>query len=233
MKLPDTVEQELRELELIPPKDVSREWVMEKSRAFLRIMSYYRCAMMEIETKFRVLDQEHMLAYEWNPISSIKSRLKSLPSIEKKLIKRGLPVTLESMEHNLTDIAGVRVICPFPDDVYYLADTFLKQDDIVLLEKKDYIRNPKPNGYRSLHLVVEIPIFLTNEKRMMKAEIQLRTIAMDCWASLEHQLRYKKDLPFDERMGSELQECARLSADLDRRMDALRRDVQKLQENMP
>ena len=204
------------------------EWLREKSHTFMRAMSYYRCAMMEIETKFNVLNQEYMLAYDWNPISTIKTRLKTLPSIERKLQKKGLPMTLEAMEQNLTDIAGVRVICPFPDDVYRLAESFLLQDDIVLLEKKDYIRNPKPNGYRSLHLVVEIPIFLTKEKRMMKAEIQLRTIAMDCWASLEHQLRYKKDVPFTEEMGRELEECARLSADLDRRMDQLRSDVERI-----
>jgi len=203
-------------------------WVQDKMQEFMRAMSYYRCAMMEIETKFNVLNQEHMLTFDWNPISTIKTRLKTLPSIERKLQKKGLPMTLEAMEQNLTDIAGVRVICPFPDDVYRLADAFLMQDDIVLLEKKDYIKNPKPNGYRSLHLLIEIPIFLTKEKRMMKAEIQLRTIAMDCWASLEHQLRYKKDVPFTEAMGKELEACARLSADLDRRMDQLRSDVERI-----
>ena len=203
-------------------------WVQDKMQEFMRAMSYYRCAMMEIETKFNVLNQEHMLTFDWNPISTIKTRLKTLPSIERKLQKKGLPMTLEAMEQNLTDIAGVRVICPFPDDVYRLADAFLMQDDIVLLEKKDYIKNPKPNGYRSLHLLIEIPIFLTKEKRMMKAEIQLRTIAMDCWASLEHQLRYKKEISFTETMARELEECARLSAELDRRMDQLRSDVQKI-----
>lgn len=207
---------------------MSAVWLRDKMQEFMRAMSYYRCAMMEIETKFNVLNQEYMLTFDWNPISTIKTRLKTLPSIERKLQKKGLPMTLEAMEQNLTDIAGVRVICPFPDDVYRLAEAFLSQDDIVLLEKKDYIKNPKPNGYRSLHLLIEIPIFLTKEKRMMKAEIQLRTIAMDCWASLEHQLRYKKDVPFTEAMGKELEECARLSADLDRRMDQLRSDVERI-----
>lgn len=123
-------------------------------------------------------------------------------------------------------MAGVRVVCSFVDDVYLLADALLKQDDITLLEKKDYIANPKPNGYRSLHLIVTVPIFLEHEKRIMQVEIQLRTIAMDFWASLEHQLRYKKDFDFTEEMAKELQDCADLSAKLDARMDSLRESVE-------
>lgn len=201
------------------------EWIQRKSEEFLQLMSYYRCAMMEIETKFNVLNEEFSLAHDRNPISSIKTRLKSLPSIREKLERRGLSPSLASIEENLQDIAGVRVICSFPEDVYTLADALLKQDDIVLIEKKDYIRDPKPNGYRSLHMIVSIPIFLKNEKRMMKVEIQLRTIAMDVWASLEHQLRYKKNVEFTEDMVTELQICAELSADLDARMDTLRKRV--------
>lgn len=200
-------------------------WIQRKSEEFLQLMSYYRCAMMEIETKFNVLNEEFSLAHDRNPISSIKTRLKSLPSIREKLERRGLSPSLASIEENLQDIAGVRVICSFPEDVYTLADALLKQDDIVLIEKKDYIQNPKPNGYRSLHMIVSIPIFLKNEKRMMKVEIQLRTIAMDVWASLEHQLRYKKNVEFTEDMVTELQICAELSADLDARMDTLRKRV--------
>ena len=137
----------------------------------------------------------------------------------------GKPLTVESIEKELSDVAGVRVICSFPEDVQTLADALLKQDDIQLIERKDYISNPKPNGYRSLHLIVSVPIFLENEKRIMKVEIQLRTIAMDCWASLEHQLRYKKDFEFTDDMAAELSDCARLSAELDARMDALRQLV--------
>ena len=136
-----------------------------------------------------------------------------------------MELSANSVEENLNDIAGIRVICSFQEDVYTLADALLKQDDITLVKKKDYIANPKPNGYRSLHLIVAIPIFLAHEKRIMKVEIQLRTIAMDFWASLEHQLRYKKDVVFDEEMAEELQQCAVLSADLDARMDALRKKV--------
>jgi len=190
-----------------------------------KMMAYYRCAMMEIETKFNVLNEEFSLRYDRNPINSMRSRIKKLISIKEKLERRNLEFSLESMEENLNDIAGIRVICSFPEDVYLLSDALLNQDDIVLLEKKDYIQNPKPNGYRSLHLIVSVPIFLAHEKRSMKVEIQLRTIAMDFWASLEHQLRYKKDFPYTEEMIQELKYCADLSTELDDRMDALRKKL--------
>ncbi|MBE5921679.1 MAG: GTP pyrophosphokinase family protein [Lachnospiraceae bacterium] len=189
-----------------------------------RLMSYYRCAMLEIETKFRVLDEEYSLQHDRNPINSIKSRLKQMPSILEKLERKNLSMSIESIEENLNDIAGIRVVCSFIEDVYTLAKALLKQDDIVLIKAKDYIVNPKQNGYRSLHLIVAVPIFLQDEKRMMKVEIQLRTIAMDCWASLEHQLYYKKDISFTQQTAQELLECARLSVELDERMDKLRRE---------
>ncbi len=198
------------------------EALQAASQNYIHLMSYYRCAMMEVETKFNVLNEEFSLRYDRNPISSIKSRLKKPGSIQGKMRRRGLPMTVDAIEQNLNDIAGVRVVCSFLEDVYLLADALLKQDDVTLIEKKDYIENPKPNGYRSLHLIVSVPIFLANEKRMMRVEIQLRTIAMDFWASLEHQLRYKKDTEFTEEMMQELYNCAEISADLDVRMDALR-----------
>ncbi len=209
------------------PENNEFKQFQEMAKPFVKLMSYYRCAIMEIETKFKVLDEEYSLEYDRNPISSIKTRLKSVISIKDKLERRNFPLTAKSIEENLNDVAGIRVICSFPEDVYALADAFLKQDDITLIEMKDYIANPKPNGYRSLHLIVAIPIFLAHEKRIMRAEIQLRTIAMDFWATLEHQLRYKKDVDFTEAMASELYECAKLSADLDLRMENLRRNVSK------
>ena len=196
--------------------------VRAQLRAFAKLMAYYRCAMMKVETKFNVLNEEFSLRYDRNPISSIRTRLKTPPSIQEKLTRRGLDVTVDNIEAHLNDVAGVRVVCSFPEDVYTLARALLSQDDLVLLEKKDYIAHPKPNGYRSLHLIVAVPIFLAHEKRMMRVEIQLRTIAMDFWASLEHQLRYKKDVDFTEDMRKDLKFCAELSAELDRRMDALR-----------
>lgn len=201
------------------------ETVKQQSDDFMKLMTYYRCAIMEIETKFNVLNAEYSLEHDRNPISSIKSRLKQFSSIKEKLERKNLPYSLEAIEENLNDIAGVRVICSFPGDVYSLVDAFLKQDDITLIEMKDYIKKPKPNGYRSLHLIISIPIFLAHEKRNMKVEVQLRTIAMDFWASLEHQMKYKKDNVFTEEMMKELSDCAKISADLDERMDRLREDT--------
>lgn len=202
------------------------EWGKPIMQNFSKLMAYYRCALMEIETKFNVLNEEFSLRYDRNPINSIKTRLKSFQSMRDKLQRKGIDLTVNNIEENLNDVAGVRVICSFTDDVFMLAEALLKQDDITLVEAKDYINNPKPNGYRSLHLIVTVPIFLAHEKRLMKVEIQLRTIAMDSWASLEHQLRYKKDYAFDERMANELLRCAELSSELDARMDALRELVQ-------
>lgn len=203
-------------------------WSKGMLQKYNKLMAYYRCAIMEVETKFNVLNEEFSLRYDRNPINGIKSRLKRLDSIKEKLERRELPFTLETVEEHIHDVAGVRVVCSFVDDVYLLADALLKQDDITLLEKKDYIANPKPNGYRSLHLIVTVPIFLEHEKRIMQVEIQLRTIAMDFWASLEHQLRYKKDFDFTEHMAKELQDCADLSAQLDARMDLLREHVESI-----
>ncbi len=193
------------------------------SREMATLMTYYRCALMEVETKFKVLNEEYSLSHDHNPINSIKTRLKSLDSIEEKLAERGAPMTPDAIERELSDVAGVRVVCSFPEDVYDLAQALLKQDDIQLIRQKDYITHPKESGYRSLHMIVAVPIFLAQGKRMMTVEIQIRTIAMDFWASLEHQLRYKKDAEFTEEMAHELYECARISAALDLRMDALRK----------
>lgn len=189
---------------------------------FKRLMAYYRCAIKEVETKFRVLDEEYSLLNDRNPICSIRTRLKSVPSIIEKIHRRNLPLSFETLENELFDIAGIRVVCSFVQDVYKLCDALLSQDDIELLEMKDYIKNPKANGYRSLHLIIVVPIFLEKEKKPMKVEIQLRTIAMDCWATLEHQLRYKKGKEVDQEMHEALNHCARLAADLDDEMDALR-----------
>ena len=175
-----------------------------------RLMAYYRCAIMEVETKFNVLNVELSRGRESNPIETIKSRLKSPESIVEKLQRKNIPMDVASIEKNLFDIAGVRVICAFQEDIYMLADSLAKQDDV------------KDNGYRSLHLIVEIPIFLLNEKRFMKVEVQLRTIAMDFWASLEHKIRYKKNLQMYEEyseISDRLKQCADQSAALDNMMD--------------
>ena len=193
-----------------------------------QFFSYYRCAIMEIETKFRVLDEQFSLRGENDPIEFIQSRIKSYGSIMHKVSKLGIPHDLASIEEHLYDIAGIRVVCSFRADIYKLADCFLRQDDITLLERKDYIAHPKPNGYRSLHLIVEVPIFLENEKRPVKAEVQLRTLAMDFWASLEHKLRYKKDLPPETlaALADDLKACAEESAAWDEKMQSIRSMLQ-------
>lgn len=184
-------------------------------------MSYYRCAMMEVSTKFNVLNEELSLQYDRNPIETIKTRIKSVDSIVEKLRRQNYPLNLTNIEEKLNDIAGVRVICSFLSDIYQLADAFLRQDDIHLINRKDYIKEPKPNGYRSLHLIVETPIFLHDQKRMMKVEVQFRAISMDWWASLEHKIRYKKDIPEQKYVNKELFEYAEISAVLDARMEQL------------
>lgn len=198
-----------------------KERLQTYTAPYRELMSYYRCAMMEVSTKFNVLDEELSLQYDRNPIEAIKTRLKSPESIMDKLSRRGLPFSAESIEQNLNDIAGVRVICAYISDIYMLRDALLRQDDIVLLQEKDYIKNPKPNGYRSLHLIVETPIFLHDQKKQMRVEVQFRTMAMDWWASVEHKLRYKKPAA-PEEVNSELKECAEISDDLDKRLEKLR-----------
>ena len=198
--------------------DKTRQWF----ETYTKLMAYYRCAMMEIETKFNVLNEEFSLQLDRNPINGIKSRIKNPLSLREKLERKHLPVTIQNIEAHINDVAGVRVVCSFPEDVYTLANALLNQDDITLIEEKDYIKNPKPNGYRSLHLIVSVPIFLAHEKKSMRVEIQIRTIAMDFWASLEHQLRYKKDFEFTKEIEDELLYCATLSAELDSKMDKLK-----------
>lgn len=192
------------------------------------LMSCYRCAILEVETKFRVLNEQFSLQHERNPIDSIKTRLKSPESIINKLERKKLPITIASIENEIFDVAGVKIICSFIDDIYMLADCLLQQDDIRLIKKKDYIKTPKENGYRSLHLIVEIPIFLQNEKRWMKVEVQLRTIAMEFWANLEHRLRYKNNLSQDTltMISKELSECAEMSATLDSKMQNVRNIIE-------
>ena len=214
---------EARKDELIRRSLLSEEFlemIQKNKRPFDLLMSYYQCAVMEIETKFRVLNQEYSLEYDKNPIEGIKTRIKSYDSIVRKIRRKNIPMSLTAIEENIKDIAGARVICSFPEDIYELADSFLRQDDIVLIEKKDYIKNPKPSGYRSLHLIVQVPIFLQKNKKMVNVEVQFRTIAMDFWASLEHKLRYKKDIPADQaqQLQEELLACATQSAQLDNRM---------------
>lgn len=220
---------EARKDELIRRSLLSEEFlemIQKNKRPFDLLMSYYQCAVMEIETKFRVLNQEYSLEYDKNPIEGIKTRIKSYDSIVRKIRRKNIPMSLTAIEENIKDIAGVRVICSFPEDIYELADSFLRQDDIVLIEKKDYIKNPKPSGYRSLHLIVQVPIFLQKNKKMVNVEVQFRTIAMDFWASLEHKIYYKFEGNAPDYISRELRECAEMVSSLDDKMLSLNEAIQ-------
>ena len=206
------------------------EGLIEQANAFMELMMQYRCALMEVETKLNVLNAEFTMKNNRNPFESIKSRIKTPKSIIEKLKRKGYEISVKGIEENLEDVAGIRVICSFPDDIYATAKMLTDQDDIRVLEVKDYIINPKPNGYRSLHLILEVPIFLSNEKKNMKVEVQFRTIAMDFWASLEHKLKYKKNIENAEEISKELQRCAEASSQLDLRMQALRDRIEAERE---
>lgn len=195
------------------------------------LMMGYACAIKEINTKFEVLDTEFEVRYKRNPISSIETRLKSQTSILEKMARLGIAPSRENIENNLNDIAGIRVICSYIDDIYFLADALTKQDDIKLIKRKDYISNPKPNGYRSLHLIVSVPIFFAESSKEVKAEVQIRTIAMDFWASLEHQIKYKKNVKNADKVIAQLKECADEIAHVDETMQQIRVEMDKIQEN--
>lgn len=188
------------------PEDT--ENFFENGKPFLEMMMRYQSAIREVSTKFEILNMEMSVRNNRNPIETIKTRIKSPRSIVNKLKRRNFEISLNSVVENLNDVAGVRIICSFIDDIYYIADLFSKQDDVNVVQIKDYIKNPKPNGYRSLHMIVEIPVFFSNEKQFIKVEVQIRTMAMDFWASLEHHVKYKKDVENPEEIEKLLKECA-------------------------
>ena len=202
--------------------------IMEQTRPFAELMMRYKCAMLEVKTKFDVLNTQLSLENDRNPLESINCRIKTVASIIEKLNRKGFELSPESIEKNLNDVAGIRVICSFIEDIYLLADRLCSQDDIRLIERKDYIKNPKPNGYRSLHLIVEVPIFLMDEKKFMRVEVQFRTIAMDFWASLEHKLKYKKNIETDlQEISAELKTCAEEISRLDNKMQEIHNKINK------
>ncbi len=211
-------------------KEEKPEYILEQMKPFRQLMMQYECALMEVETKLNVLNAEFSLEYDRNPFESIKTRIKQPVSIWEKLKRMGKEPTVENIESCLSDVAGIRVICSFPEDIYTIAELLSKQDDITVLKRKDYIKNPKENGYRSLHLILEIPIFLSNEKKYMKVEVQFRTIAMDFWASVEHKLKYKKNIKNPEQIAEQLKNCANTIADVDFRMQAIRHDIDRVAE---
>lgn len=203
------------------------EMLINQTLQFKELMMMYDCAIKEVKTKLEVLNAELSVRYKRNPIEFISSRIKKPASIAKKLQKKGKNISINEIENTLSDVAGVRVICSFVDDIYEIASMLVRQDDITLVNQKDYINEPKPNGYRSLHLIIEIPVFFSDQKKMMKVEVQIRTIAMDFWASLEHQLRYKNVISNEETITKELKECADVIAATDIRMLNIRNKIQE------
>ena len=185
---------------------------------FLDQMMIYRSGIREIRTKLEVLDDEFQTKYSYNPIHHIESRLKSIKSIMDKVKEKGLEITIDNIRKNVTDIAGIRVICNYLDDIYRIEDLLLAQNDVKLLRRRDYIKTPKPSGYQSLHLIVEVPIFLSDGPFPIPVEIQIRTIAMDFWASLEHKLKYKTDNEVAEDLRYLLKICAKAIQELDTEM---------------
>ena len=213
-----------------PEKVSQTRRFMDMLVGYRELMMMYTCAMKEVRTKFEVLDTEFRVRYQRNPISSISTRLKHTNSIMTKLDRYGYRFSLENIEKYIQDAAGIRVICSYIDDIYGIADALLEQDDITLITRKDYIIHPKPNGYRSLHLIVEVPVFFAKFKKSMKVEVQIRTIAMDFWASLEHQLKYKQNIPNQQEIVAQLKECADVISMTDQKMIGIRQQIEAVSD---
>lgn len=220
--------RELAPVERLLPADAS-EMLMEQMMKFLELEHLYESAIREVKTKLEILDSEFRTKYAYNPIHHIEDRLKSPDSILEKIQRKGISFTVESIRENINDFAGVRVICNYIDDIYTVADLLTAQDDVTLLKRKDYIRNPKPNGYRSLHLVIETPVYLSDKKELVHVEVQIRTIAMDFWASLEHELKYKAETEVSAELADQLKECAETIAATDRQMQQIYKTLKEME----
>lgn len=218
--------ESLNEFKLLDLESENNE-IVTYFREFMAVQQLYSAAIKEIRTKFEILDDEFSVKYNYNPIHQIESRLKKPKSIIEKLKRKGFEVSLKSIRENLFDVAGIRVICNYVDDIYRIADLLIKQDDITLIRTKDYIEHPKENGYRSLHLIVSIPIFLAESTENVMAEIQIRTIAMNLWASLEHELKYKAEDDVSEELKIRLKNNADTIAKVDMEMQSIFRELKQ------
>jgi putative GTP pyrophosphokinase len=195
-----------------------------------RFMMIYKFALDQMETKIEVLKEEFQSLHDYSPIEHTKSRLKSPESIMNKMFRKNHELTFESIKNNIKDIAGVRITCSFISDIYRIKDMLCNQSDLRVLEVKDYIQNPKPNGYQSLHLLVEVPVYMSNGEERACVEIQIRTIAMDFWASLEHKIFYKYNKDVPERLTKELKSAADSANALDQQMERLHREIQEIKD---
>ncbi|MBQ7097326.1 MAG: GTP pyrophosphokinase family protein [Clostridia bacterium] len=209
------------------PEDTSKIFA-DYAKQFEELMMIYQCAIQEVTTKLEILSQEMSVRHRRNPIESIKYRIKKPQSIAEKLIRNGKDITIASVSENLNDVAGVRVICSFIDDIYTVANMLTRQDDVKLIAVKDYIKSPKPNGYRSYHMIIEIPVFFSDVKQSVKVEVQIRTIAMDFWASLEHQVKYKHDIPNPDAIAARLKKCADVISATDEEMQNIAQQIELL-----
>lgn len=190
-----------------------------------RFMMAYKFALDEVNTKINILKDEFNYIHDYNPIEHVNSRVKSPESLFKKIQRKNLDLSLESIRENIKDIAGVRITCSFVTDIYKISEMLQKQKDVKVIDYKDYISNPKPNGYRSLHLIIEIPIFMSDREELVPVEIQIRTIAMDFWASLEHKIFYKYNKDVPKALVMELKDAATSAAELDLKMERLNKEI--------
>lgn len=195
-----------------------------------RFMMSYKFAMDEVNTRIKIIMQEYQYTHDYNPIEHVKSRLKTLDSILNKVYRKGYELSLPSIKENIQDIAGIRIICSFISDIYELYEMLKKQDDIKIIKIKDYIKNPKPNGYKSLHLILQVPIFMSDRVEDTCVELQIRTIAMDFWASLEHKIHYKYCEKVPLKLLSELKEAADSVAHLDNKMEMIHKEIKEIKE---
>lgn len=195
---------------------------------FLQLQHLYDSAIEVVKTCLNILDSEFSVKFQRNPIHNIESRLKSPQSIIGKLQKKGLPLTPEAAQKNLLDMAGIRVTCCYISDIYAVVDMLCRRDDFIVIKQKDYIKNPKPSGYRSYHIVVNVPVYLWSQKKYAPVEIQIRTIAMDFWASLEHQLKYKRAAAITPEISEELRDCAERIAETDLQMQRIFMEINDL-----
>lgn len=196
-----------------------------------RFMMAYKFALDELTTKINILKEEFNYMHDYNPIEHVKSRLKSPESIFNKVQRKGIDFTLASIKENIKDIAGLRITCSFQTDIYELSRMIANQKDIRIVEYKDYIKKPKPNGYQSLHMILEIPIFMSDREELIFVELQIRTIAMDFWASLEHKIYYKYNKDIPQKMLDELKSTAEMASSLDRKMESLHREMDKMKKD--
>lgn len=214
-------------------RGLNNEVLFADRAEFLVIMNLYESAVKQLALKFEILNNEFNVLYKRNPIHHIENRVKSSSSIAAKLKKRGLPVTIESARENVNDIAGVRVVCNYIDDVYSVAEMLERQKDIEIIKRQDYIKTPNYNGYRSLHLDIRVPVYLSDRTEHVIAEVQIRTIAMDFWASLEHDIRYKADkLKLPKGINEEMYDCADKIADIDRQMQDMYKRIKAADEEL-